>query len=85
MCLCFVRKELIMSRWFWMLLGLFLALFGTGIVLPVLSKLKQLGALPAHGVVPLMSGVAILVLGLCLLAYGIVRLFRGSASRRIPQ
>jgi hypothetical protein len=82
-CLRLARKELIMSRWFWMLLGLFLALFGVGMVLPALAKLKQSGSLPAASTPPLLFGVAIFVLGLCLFGYGIARLIRASLARRV--
>ena len=75
-CLCLARKELLMGRWFWLLLGCLAAFFGTGLILPALAKLKQSGSLPADAVGALAMGVAIVTVGLCILVYGIRRLLR---------
>ena len=77
-CLIFPRKELIMSRWFWILLGCLVALFGTALVLPALAKMKHAGGLTTDTAEALAIGVAIVVAGLGLLAYGIRRLIRAS-------
>ena len=78
MCLIFPRKELLMSRWFWILLGCLVALFGTAMVLPALAKMKHSGGLTTDVAEALAIGVAIVVAGLGLLAYGIRRLIRAS-------
>jgi len=77
-CLIFPRKELMMSRWFWILLGCLVSLFGTSMVLPVLSRLKHSGSLTTDTAGGLALGLAIVVAGLGLLAYGIRRLIRAS-------
>jgi hypothetical protein len=63
-----------MSRWFWLLLGCLVALFGTGLVLPVLAKYKQSGTLPLNAAVCLAVGAMVVMAGLCLIACGIKRL-----------
>lgn len=77
-CLIFPRKELLMSRWFWILLGCLVALFGTAMVLPALAKMKHAGSLTTDTAGALALGLAIVLAGLGLLAYGIKRLIRAS-------
>ena len=78
--LCGGQKEILMSRWFWLLVGLAAAFFGAGLILPALAKFKEIGQLlgaPHHAgdaVLGLAIGELIVICGLALMAYGVRRL-----------
>jgi hypothetical protein len=74
LALCWPRKETLMSRWSFLLLGLLGFFFGMGLILPALAKYKQMGALPTDGKVFLAGGLLIVLCGIALAAYGVKRL-----------
>jgi hypothetical protein len=66
------------ERLMWRLMvviGLFVSLIGTGLVLPALGKLKRVGTLDEK-VLLVMIGMVIVVSGLHLLGWGIARRMR---------
>jgi hypothetical protein len=80
--LCGGRKEILMSRWFWLLLGVLAAFFGTGLILPALAKFKEIAQLfgtKAHAgdaLVGLAIGEFIFLVGLALAVHALIRIIR---------
>jgi len=68
------KKEILMSRWFWLCLGVVVAFFGTGLVLPALAKYKESGNLPMEASVFLAAGALIVLAGIFIAAFAIRRL-----------
>jgi hypothetical protein len=54
-------------------IGLFGVLIGMGLILPALAKVRDLGAMPSPVVMPYTAGVAIVVVGICMAAFGLMK------------
>ena len=54
-------------------IGLFGALMGVGLILPALAKVRDLGVMPSAVVVPYSLGIALLVLGICTTAFSLLK------------
>ena len=86
--LCGGRKEILMSRWFWLLIGLAAAFFGTGMILPALAKFKEIAqtvgvkARAGDAILGLAVGELIALVGIGFIGYGIIRFVRRAREGR---
>jgi hypothetical protein len=55
------------------LIGLFGVLLGTGLILPALAKVRDLGEMPRPVVAPYTVGIALVVTSICTIAFTVLK------------